>query len=44
MPAGLIESFKDLPSDILKQDLQHPAQKALAAAMWNNLIQNGYKF
>ncbi len=43
MPAGLIESFKDLPSDILKQDLQHPAQKALAVAMWNNLIQNGFK-
>jgi hypothetical protein len=43
MPAGLIEKFKELPSDALKQDLQHPAQKALATAMWNNLIQNGFK-
>ena len=31
------------PSDILKQVLTHPAQRALAAAMWNDLLRNGFK-
>lgn len=43
MPSGLIAGFSELPSDILKQDLTHPAQKALATAMWNDLLRNGFK-
>lgn len=43
MPANLLEGFRSLPADKLKQDLTHDAQKALATAMWNDLIKNGFK-
>ena len=38
LPKGLIENFKTLPHDSLKQELTHPAQQALATAMWQQLI------
>jgi len=38
LPKGLLDAFKSLPSDSLKQDLTHPAQKALAASMWQDFI------
>ena len=37
IPAGLIKEFDKLPADGLKQELQHPAQKALASAIWQDL-------
>ena len=37
LPADLVKRFKELPSDSLKQELQHPAQKALASAIWQDL-------
>ena len=37
LPADLVEKFDELPSDSLKQELDHPAQKALAAAIWQDL-------
>lgn len=43
MPNGLIQGFTHLPESSLKQDLQHPAQQALATAIWNDLIKNGFK-
>lgn len=43
LPSGLIEEFKNLPSDGLKQDLTHPAQKALASSIWQDLTKNGFK-
>ena len=43
LPRGLVDKFKTLPSDSTKQDLQHPAQQALAAAMADKLIENGLK-
>ena len=42
LPSGLLAKFESLPSDSLKQDLQHPAQQALAAAMFENLSKNGF--
>ena len=42
LPNGLVHQFDNLPFDITKQDIQHPAQKALTAAMWNELIKNGF--
>lgn len=44
LPSGLVKQFDSLPSDISKQDIQHPAQKALVSAMWNDLSKNGFKF
>ena len=41
LPVGLVEKFKDLPADTLKQDLTHPAQKALASALWQQLTKLG---
>lgn len=38
LPKGLVEAFRTLPSDSLKQELTHPAQQALAAAMWQQLM------
>lgn len=38
-PSGLIEGFKELPSDSLKQKLDNPAQQALATAMWRQMSQ-----
>lgn len=43
MPRGLVEGFSKLPADSTKADLTHPAQKALATAMWDALIKNGFK-
>ena len=43
MPANLLAGFRYLPADKLKQDLTHDAQKALATAMWNDLLKNGFK-
>ena len=43
MPKGLANGFVKLPSDSTKSDLTHPAQKALATAMWDNLVKNGFK-
>ena len=37
LPKGLLEGFKTLPADSLKQELTHPAQKALVTAMWQQL-------
>ena len=44
MPKGIVKKFEELPFDSTKTDLAHPAQKALASAMWDNLIQNGFRF
>ena len=44
MPAHLIDRFDELPADALKELLKHPAQKALAVAMWDDLLRNGYKY
>lgn len=44
LPNGLVERFSTLPSDGLKQDIQLPAQKALTAAMWDDLIKNGFEY
>ena len=43
MPKGLVEGFKKLPTSAEKEALTHPAQKALATAIWNNLLKNGVK-
>ena len=43
MPAGLLKGCEQLPSDSTKSDLTHPAQKVLATAMWNDLVQKGFK-
>ena len=43
MPKGLLKGFEQLPSDSTKSDLTHPAQKVLATAMWNDLVQKGFK-
>ena len=40
LPKGLVAGFKTLPSDSLKQEITHPAQKALATAMWQQLIKS----
>lgn len=37
LPTGLLSGFRDLPSDKLKQNLTHPAQKTLASAMWQQI-------
>ena len=37
LPKGLVDEFKYLPVDKLKQELTHPAQQALATAMWKQL-------
>lgn len=44
LPKGLTDRFSQLPSDISKGDLQHPAQKALAVAMWDDMLKNGFKY
>ena len=37
LPKGLVARFKDIPSDSLKNELTHPAQQALATAMWQQI-------
>ena len=34
---GLMKTFEEMPSDALKQELQHPAQRALAAAIYKSV-------
>jgi len=43
LPSGLVNKFSSLPFDVTKTDIQHPAQKALCAAMVDDLIKNGFK-